>query len=113
MKYFTHCPICHNVFVNDKIYSYHFKQTIHIKKCYSKLNHTLVITYDDNDIQEMLRAAVVMERGYNNSIYCSWSFVNKTITINNMKLHDTCWFEPDFTNYKKLLNKVKTYITLL
>ena len=108
MKLPINCPICNSPLLNE--YQNHITGGVELRKKCLSINHQLFIRAD----QPYENIALLSLRlGYNSFIY--WDY-------ENMDLQKSCfilteqkpiltlpWFDPDFSNYKKLLNKIKLY----
>lgn len=118
MKFNSKCPICHSPFLNDEVLG----TTMWRKSCTSRLNHKIEVTYD-------LRTDLIVKfslSDYGNytfvfypldkkiCIYKSmaWQFFLKR-KIDRVNHKVIPYFDPDFTNYSKLLEKLKTYMLFL
>ncbi|HEY5268308.1 MAG TPA: hypothetical protein VII94_04195 [Candidatus Saccharimonadales bacterium] len=105
MKIPVKCPICGDVMMTR------FERIMY-KICSTHINHG--IQFISNDDCFTVRQ-VILRVSTSPFIYAKWIFNAEIIrietegTLNNIILP---WFEPDLSNYKKLLEKIKTYILL-
>jgi len=125
----TNCPMCNDPLLNEFHYSF---GDISYKVCNKRVDHKIHIKYhsDTNMVTDMNYTFS------NNKTIVSWDFVQNKIYISpniivkgrsvgyttsimtsSMVPHIllTCktqipWFEPDITNFPKLLKKLRTYI---
>lgn len=121
MKVPINCPVCGDPFVNHDNNTPEYRGKISNKTCSRRLNHVLELSYDHNT-DEVLSAHLTYDR--TNMNYVVWFFdvhhvwVSKRVWIpkgngfyegeaKNLQLP---WFEPDFSNLKKLVQKIKTYV---
>lgn len=114
MKTPTNCLICNdpllNTDVSDKITQVQRWQ----KSCSKYLNHSFFCQTYDEDIDYLSYVSFTtnyLECG------CVWHPINKMFYINNKDV-PSLWrtipyFEPDFSDFKKLIDKIKTYVIFL
>jgi len=99
------CPICKNPFTNDFT-----GYASHIKRC-SQVNHNFFIEAKDEKVHNI---SIVTK--YPDGTVVTWLYNLKVIRLHSIPLCTGYqyleWFEPDFSNYKKLIKKVKTYIIM-
>ena len=109
MKVPTNCPVCGdpmlNVFppaedLDDRVTKY----------CTSRLNHKLVILVRDNKVDQLS-----VDLG--NGLEAIFLFFMKHIWVQPTKSNKSGaghtvlpFFEPDLSDYKKLVSKIKTYL---
>jgi len=106
------CPICNKPLIN---YFYNiYSRELLIKECYGK-NHKL--HFDINAFNEILSIYLIFDPIKKISVV--WKIEEKILEIVNwdkdesdiVKSVQITYFEPDFSNYNKLINKIKTYMT--
>lgn len=101
----ANCPVCGNTFVND----FSDRLCLHIKRCH-QINHNINVTAKGSKVN---RVSIVTK--YPNGIVVTWLYDDNIIRLQSVPsfsaYHYLKWFEPDFSDYKKLLKKLKTYIT--
>lgn len=118
MKFDAKCPICHSPFLNNEVMG----TTMWRKSCSSRVNHKLEVTYD---LKTELIVKFILSDQYNHTfvfypldhkicIYknMTWEFFLKR-KIGRADHKVIPYFEPDFSNYHKLLQKLKTYVLFL
>lgn len=117
MKNTSLCPVCQQPFLNEPVVGTLFWR----KSCINKINHKLIITLD-------MKSEMIVNFVLVNSINQSFKFypLDKVISIyKNLSWQELVkpgcqapctnipYFDPDFKNYNKLLNKLKTYTLFL
>ena len=116
----TCCPICGDILLNeyDKFVSATTgdrKSLVHlVKSCSKRLNHSYFVTLDDKEELFILQISTKLGIFY-------WNFEKKKAwVVSNIcpppgegkrSVIDLPWFDPDITDSKKFLNKLKTYVT--
>jgi hypothetical protein len=113
MKIFINCPKCNDPLLNI------FQQTFHIKKCEKHLDHYFQSWIKEGE--ELLYSATIQL--YSNiSIFAFWNFKEMICKIYGGPIYpkeptiqeqSISYFEPDFTHYDQLINKMKIYAKLL
>ncbi|HEY5268309.1 MAG TPA: hypothetical protein VII94_04200 [Candidatus Saccharimonadales bacterium] len=104
MKLYERCPICDEGFLNDKAY-----ESIGVKRCPSNDHRFIMITKG---------ALVSIVIRINDKLSVTWFFGSaSTLYIevfnsdrNLAPFIGIPFFEPDFSNYPKLIEKIKTYV---
>jgi hypothetical protein len=105
------CPICNNVLCNT--YS---GNVIH-KQCI-KIDHRILVTYIGNDLDNISYTYYILQNKYKT---ITWDYVDKdvfvgggTLPFSSNTYHeiDLPWFDPDFSDIKKLKYNIKTYTIL-
>lgn len=112
MKTFSYCPKCKDTLMSD-IRPTRNGGEYWTKQCMNKVDHSVFAasTVNDSDELDHLTISVVA----NPYIFAHWSFSNRTFRIDrfNDKIGlQLPFFEPDLSDYDKLLNKIKNYIVL-
>lgn len=106
MKLPINCPKCNRALLNEEIISIGIKGWY--KKCIS-VNHQFAYSITDHD--EIISMSVVI---YMNSlVMVTWNFPIETIMVTNNTNANRFYipfFEPDLSNYNKLIDKLKKYI---
>lgn len=119
----TNCPMCNDPLLND--FNHFNIGDVAYKTCNKRANHKLGIIYYAN-------TDMVTDMNYtfsNNKTVIIWDFVQKKIYLSptiiikgrsagistmfpnlGIKKNEIPWFEPDVTNFPKLLKKLRTYI---
>lgn len=106
----THCPCCGGPLRNE----FTHQETL-IKICDKRVNHRFASYSHKNSGYDIVLKATLMIDSASRLEACWW-FLPKEFAIYNLnqqkvpKAHYMPWFEPDFSNYKRLIEKVKTYI---
>lgn len=99
----TLCPICHDIMATD------FRLNDHgiTKKCIKKLNHTIQLQSYSMNADEV--QFIFLAYGKTKSNIFLWNL--KTSKLKILYSHiDIPFFEPNFSNFNKLTNKLDTYI---
>lgn len=96
------CPVCGHPFVNEFITK---RLDRHFKKC-AQINHDICISSDYKNVNYI---SIVVK-----NIVATWWYEKNLLSVHS-RIHDKSpqfieWFEPDFSDYKKLIRKLKTYI---
>ncbi len=104
----ANCPCCKGPLRND------FTATDSlIKTCDKRIDHKFVCYSHKNTGYDIVHKATLLIDSTSRIEACWW-FYPKEFAIYNLndlkKVQWMPWFEPDFSNYKKLMEKVKTYI---
>jgi hypothetical protein len=116
MKIPTHCPKCGDVLLNEEVPAIS-SSGVWRKMCSKRLNHKFAVFYNINE-SEVSSLCIQIT----NKVEALWDFRNKLISISKKKktikelLGSTQfipYFEPDLSDYKKLVSKMKTYILFL
>jgi hypothetical protein len=111
MKDLTHCPHCHEPLLNEHVYIRHLGDVTK-KSCSLKIDHRLYInTLSKSD--ELLEICITINMSDGTMAY--WNFTKSTLWILNPRREvstkiDIPFFEPDMSNYKKLVTKLKSYV---
>ena len=85
-----------------------------VKTCFTNPSHHVKLTSRDID-NEIVHIEILI--GTESPVWALWDFVDKTVKICKKALltskkdyTELPWFEPDISNYPKLVDKIKTYI---
>lgn len=121
---YSNCPKCHSPLTQEEMpfvrddYLYKTKKTdarkgkIWKKSCNRHLNHTFSIIFDINS--EMTISTHISLPVQKSFIIYSWYFADQKLQLNNDSSNNSLpWFEPDFKDWNKLINKLKTYTLFL
>lgn len=121
MKSYKNCPYCDGILRYD--YGYDLERTILNQTCSSKIDHFIRIKSRANDYSgESLIIRIDMENLSSPFTWAVWNFKAQTIVITkgyyvgyslrNMlgNIAYIPFFEPDLSDYPKLVNKIKGYI---
>ena len=104
------CPVCHGPLLNNYMYLPDTEQLY--KKCNKNINHDITFYgyWDGADKDDNVSIMEIRNKG-KSIIQWHFTYEEKRITVfTTDKRCQLPYFEPDFSNYKKLLNKIKTYI---
>lgn len=111
MKTPINCPICGDPLLNIFPPAEGIGQPEQITKhCSRRVTHNLAMICDGDDV-----LSVSIGINSTNQLQARWLFNLKEVWIwegqssmpPDLRIP---WFEPDFSDYKKLLNKIKTYV---
>lgn len=116
MMIFTRCPKCGDPLVNDFLPSFPGTDDLLRKSCKKRLNHQFqcLIDQKDNSLH-----SVTVAISLNPLIRVAWYFKTRefllaTGTIEQVVANhsevELPFFEPDFSDYDRLVAKVKTYV---
>ena len=119
----SRCPKCGDILVYDFTFS-----NKPIKKCQKNANHIFraVLNSEYNLIIMHYREFTIIESKAKEKFDITWNFVEQRIFIGpymsisgrtiintisqNNKTIIIPWFDPDLSDFSKLLNKIKTYL---
>lgn len=104
MKLSTHCPFCNDVMITE------FTGTYKVSKfCAHRPTHYIkFIALETDDVFE-----IIIRISVNPMSYAKWVFTSKSLRVEMTSISTPLylpWFEPDLSNYNKLLQKLKTYM---
>lgn len=103
------CPKCGGPLLNQAMIT-HWAM-----KCVKHLTHYIVIyTPSTSDQIDMITIAVIMGTSMMDRVYASWDFPGQVLTISNGYLESNQvipFFEPNLSEYDKLIQKMRTYLT--
>jgi hypothetical protein len=106
MKMPVNCPICGGILLNEYT-DQPSKYVRFIKICSKRINHNIQWEALDNSHDELYKIYVLL----NNKPVGEWNVIYKYINVYTPKGELRIpYFEPDFSNYKRLIEKIKTYI---
>lgn len=111
MKMPTHCPCCGDPLLNE-FRSTAVKEYLH-KRCSSRLDHKFACTSNKEPYDEMFSMGIEIDTL--NMIRVNWVFDRQEVFVckdpNNMNnVHSLPYFEPDLSDYRKLVDKLRTYV---
>lgn len=107
MKRFSNCPVCGDALLNQDhgILTY--------QSCKTHTTHQLQMITGSNDEVQKLSILV----GFEPTIWATWHLLSQEIRVHNYNktiskiIGDPLpWFEPDLSDYNKLVDKIRTYI---
>ena len=110
MKIGSKCPYCDDIMSNEYVGSF-----ILIKKCTARTNHQIVLMTQRSD-DEVLSIQIFVN---NFSKWAHWELGEKILWISERSTLTSKpprtamllpYFDPDLTNYHKMVRKIKTYI---
>lgn len=100
----VNCPVCGDVMLTD------FSRFSFTKTCKTKLSHGIVIQATDYD--QILKVSILYEVP---QVWAVWHPLPERLEVQDFGKTPILgtpipYFEPDLSNYKKLLEKIKTYL---
>lgn|SRR5277367_234583 len=109
MKLPINCPVCGDIMLTE------FKdlETTY-KSCTKRLNHRIIIiSYHDHNNNDV--DTIKIRISNDPQIWVTWDFLFKDVYIESAEFPETIglsipFFKPDLSDYRKLVDKVKTYI---
>lgn len=109
MKAFINCPICNSPLMNN-FQERRFKPVL-TKYCNIKLNHNFSFEVQLDDNQDTVKDMTLIY----NDLYIMWFPDEKRCLAWNKKNRTSLaislpYFEPNFSNYQKLIEKIKLCI---
>lgn len=115
MKSFTRCPKCKDVLLSSWVLlrsgDYAWQ-----KSCLPRLDHDVICVTRSNDDDEL--QTLILTINTDSQLKAIWNFVNKTLIVTKGTVKKAVkegqripYFEPDLSDYKKVVEKIKTYIT--
>lgn len=109
MKAPTHCPVCGDAMLNTFPPAEDLNDRV-TKSCTRRIDHKITMIVEGNEVTQMS-----IDLG--NNLEAIWLFLARQIwiqPIRGSKLDKNFTllpiFEPDLSNYKQLVEKVKTYL---
>jgi hypothetical protein len=109
MKIPIDCPICNSPLLNEYIGAPQTQLQILHKSCKKTLGHriTFVASPHDHDTVQVISIDLSTDKRIN------WYPPIQNLLINSSDGTDyhLPYFEPDFSSYNKLIQKIKTYMT--
>lgn len=109
MKAPTMCPVCGDAMLNTFPPAEELNDRM-TKSCIFKLNHKVVMIVKDDEVDQM---SIDLGNGYE----AIFLFFMKHIWVQPTRANKTGaghmvlpFFEPNLSDYKKLVNKIKTYM---
>jgi len=116
MKIFSHCPKCHKPMLNTECGPHLSRWRL---SCQSIDHDILALTPSGQfEMIENLRIAIFMGIYLDNRVYTDWNFPKKELCITEGMFGPSFYipnsvipfFEPDLSNYDKLIRKIKSYL---
>lgn len=106
----TKCPICNDPMMNEFIPAGFAYKVDYLKKsCSNKLNHKMIFQSRISGYNEVLKIGLHF---VNMNRKIDWNFGKEEVTIYGGNSTLTIpYFDPDFSDIKKLYSKVKLYTT--
>lgn len=110
------CPICNKIMLTTYHESYSDSMFL-TKSCNQNITHKLEFNnYNSNSDQVY---SIKFSAAFFPKVYMVWNFGNKLFSVikeNNREfaapiVNDMPVFNPDFSDYRKLIEKVKIYLT--
>lgn len=104
------CPCCNAPLLNSFV---DFGKISIIRKQCHQINHNFKLVCSGDKI-----ASIHIEIDPNTSKLVTWNFLSQSITLSNTRKNIVNrnaipWFEPDLSDYKALINKLRTYICFM
>lgn len=105
MKLPSKCPACGDIMLTDFL-----GKSMVTKKCTKRLDHWIKMTSYSDEVSN-----IQIKVSFNPPLWATWDFFMNMIHINPVEIPKAAGliipiFEPDLTNYRKLIDKLKTYI---
>lgn len=92
-----------------------FEETLKytVKKCYKHPSHWIRFTV--SGITDQIFKIQMLVEASPTPLYATWYFLSKELLLGPRNLGGALgqslpWFEPDFSDYRKLIEKIKTYL---
>jgi hypothetical protein len=102
------CPVCRDPLVNDFVPTSKNNE-LHYKKCTKRLDHN--ISYLLDDIGALYSVTITLNVG--RILKACWVYdIHKLFVYDHIQRMELPYFDPDFSDYKKLTNKIKLYMLL-
>ena len=115
MKDFVNCPKCHGVLKHDYAFIGPNEEVL-IRTCEQVSHYFKCVS--DSQTNELQRVTIRISTSP--LIKVSWNIEDKKIIVNKGTLQEALsndggemqlpFFEPDFSDYNKLISKIKTYL---
>lgn len=106
MKAPIHCPVCGDPLLNTFPPAEDLNNKV-TKTCSRRINHNIVILVEDDEVTQL-----AIDIG--NGLQAIWLFLLEAVWIQGIKKDKEVvilpFFEPDLSNYTRLVEKVKTYL---
>lgn len=105
MKVPINCPLCGDPLINDE----RPIQNVCTKECRRRLSHILEIDYD-TETDEVVNIVLTYDRTTKSQVF--WFYRSEEVTAASAASKDLQlpWFEPDLSDLRKLVQKIKIYI---
>ena len=111
MKVFSTCPSCNEVLLSEEL-TRGLSLNLWRKSCEKKINHGFYMDYHiDDDQVYLIRLKINIMNKY---VFVYFKLNDKILTIGNRDSRKNIslpYFEPNLSNYKSLVDKLKLYIT--
>jgi len=105
MKQYVVCPVCNAVMLTE--FGSQFNPCT-IKRCVRSPSHNIE-TFSADIYDEIYKIRILVKN--ETAIWAVWDFTAKQLEVGNAVLSQMLpWFEPDITNYRKLTDKIMTYL---
>ena len=110
MRDVSHCPIC-----QDPLHNYFSERDRSWRKmCNTKLDHRLYFAINEHS-QNIRELNLMIGRGAETTI--NWFFEDRELAIipedGSLRWEELPFFEPDFSNFSKLKNKIRTLLNFV
>jgi hypothetical protein len=119
------CPCCNGTLLNEFVYGKSRRESLK-KSCQKKIDHTFIVVSEDEsaildnpeiNFHDTVRT-IGITIGRKKQLKVSWLLFSKRLLVHrgdlknlsDEQIYDIPYIEPDFTNYSKLVSKLKTYI---
>ena len=114
MKSLTKCPVCSDSLLNTSM-RLKSGNNIWLKTCVNRLGHNVSCSTKVNNDDELSTLSFVIDS--KSQLRVTWFFDDKLVFIHKSSVNLAKkngqmipYFEPDLSNYKKMLEKIKTYL---
>ncbi len=114
MNAHKNCPFCNSPLLNEEATG-RFIKNLWRKSCLFRLDHKFVETCKQSDDK-----VYILKIQIDKNLTAYWFFDNKKIAVVDChismlpkpedKQTEIPWFEPDLSNYKLLVSKIKKYV---
>ena len=89
-----------------------FQGSFIVKECWKHPNHKIKIWGGENTNQVYSIQIIVSIKP---PLWATWNFLTQDLTVNTVELHKALgtvlpWFEPDISDYRKLVEKIRLYL---
>jgi len=112
MKSPTHCPKCGDSLLNTYNTSIDDRYSFWTMTCRKRLDHQFYCSTKGSSQDELITIEITLRTSP--VTWIIWDFLGRHISIakeNEITRHtDIPFFEPDLSNYPKLIQKIKTYV---
>ena len=108
MKVPTKCPFCGDTLLNTFPPAEDFNNQV-TKYCNRRVIHKVTIIVENDEV-----VTFSMSLEYNTKLQITWGFKSGKLWVWDDKPFSPItylpFFDPDFSDYRKLVNKIKTYL---